>query len=197
MSIAHKAPIYFVRHGETDWNVAGRLQGQIDIPINAIGQSQAARNGRRLGELLGDAARFAYVASPLLRTRETMEILRRELGLPPETYATDDRLKEIRFGLWEGKSWDELKRTERPLVRARKADPFNYVVPGGESYAILMARVVDWLKDVTAPAVVVSHGGVMRCLRGHVLGLAESEIPSLDVPQDRVMAIIDGKISLE
>ena len=69
--------LYFVRHGETDWNAAKRYQGRRDIPLNATGRAQARRNGRVLADLLGSrAAALDHVASPLRRARETMEILR-------------------------------------------------------------------------------------------------------------------------
>ena len=85
--------IYFVRHGETDWNAAQRYQGQRDIPLNARGRGQARRNGLVLAELLGnDAASFDYIASPLARACETMEIMRRELSLPIADYRKDARL---------------------------------------------------------------------------------------------------------
>src|SRR5437868_5015230 len=84
--------LYYVRHGETDWNRDQRYQGQRDIPLNATGRSQAVRNGRALAETLGkDAAVIDYVASPLLRARETMELMRAELGLPPRGYRSDRR----------------------------------------------------------------------------------------------------------
>ena len=88
-----------------------------------------------------------------------------------------------------------MKRDQRAAVRARRADPFNYVVPGGESYAMVTKRVLDWLGDVERDTVVVAHGGIMRCLRGHVLAVDQRDIPKLDVPQDRVMVIAGGKIS--
>src|SRR3990172_9980252 len=107
--------LYFVRHGETDWNLAKRYQGQRDIPLNATGRAQAARNGRVLAQTLGaDATTFDYVASPLARARETMEIVRRELALAPEEYRTDERLKEIHYGHWEGLLWDDLPRLDPP-----------------------------------------------------------------------------------
>ena len=101
--------LYFVRHGETDWNRAQRYQGQKDIPLNALGRSQAVGNGRTLvGTLGAAAAAIDYVASPLLRARETMELMRAELGLPALGYRTDDRLREIHYGYWEGELWHEL-----------------------------------------------------------------------------------------
>lgn len=187
--------IYFIRHGETEWNRLGRLQGQMDIPINPAGRGQAKRNGGVLAEVLDAADGIDFVASPLTRTRQTMEILRAVIGLDERGYRTDDRLVEIRFGVWEGLSWVDLKRDQRAAVRARRADPFNYVVPGGESYAMVTKRVLDWLGDVERDTVVVAHGGIMRCLRGHVLAVDQRDIPKLDVPQDRVMVIAGGKIS--
>ncbi len=95
--------IYVIRHGQTDWNAESRLQGQKDIPLNDTGRQQATGNGLALGAILGaDAAQFDFVASPLGRTRETMERLRRAMGLDPTAYRTDDRLKEVSFGDWEG-----------------------------------------------------------------------------------------------
>src|SRR5262245_40847559 len=105
--------IYFVRPGETDWNRVGRYQGHRDIPPNATGRAQAARNGRMLAEVLGDGtASLDYVASPLSRARETMEILRNELAMPALDYRTDDRLREIDYGHWEGRLWHELQHTD-------------------------------------------------------------------------------------
>src|SRR5438270_5545218 len=94
--------LIFIRHGETDWNVEGRLQGQRDIPLNDNGRAQARRNGTAIKTAMPEAAGFDFLASPLSRSRETMEIVRAAMGLPPRHYATDDRLKELTFGDWEG-----------------------------------------------------------------------------------------------
>ncbi|MEO1066982.1 MAG: histidine phosphatase family protein, partial [Pseudomonadota bacterium] len=85
--------IYFIRHGQTDWNAEARFQGQQDIPLNDLGRDQARRNGTTLRDLI-DPADFDFVASPLSRTRDTMEIVRRAMGLDPMTYAMDERLRE-------------------------------------------------------------------------------------------------------
>ena len=101
--------LFFARHGETDWNLAQRYQGQQDIPLNATGRAQAARNGEALARTLagvGDA--LDRVASPLLRARQTMEIVLRELALAPCAYRTDARLAEINYGHWEGQLWTQL-----------------------------------------------------------------------------------------
>lgn len=186
--------IYFIRHGETDWNKIGRLQGQTEIPINARGREQALRNGRLLAELAEEIEGCAFVASPLLRTCETMEIVLGALGRPADAFTTDERLKEINFGRWEGSSWKELKAADRIAYDARYKDPWNVAAPGGESYAELSARTSDWLQSLSRPTVVVSHGGISRCLRGLVLALPPTEVPHLPVPQDRIMLVDDGAV---
>ena len=185
--------LYFIRHGETDWNRAQRYQGRQDVPLNATGRSQASRNGRLLVEMLGHGSGAPdYVASPLLRARETMEIVRRELGLAPDAYRTDDRLAEIRYGHWEGQLWGELPRTDPDGYAAREADPWGWQPVGGESYRMLSDRVALWLAEVRRDAVVVSHGGVSRVLRGLVLQLGGNEIARLEVPQDKVLLVTAG-----
>ena len=187
--------LYFVRHGETDWNRAGRYQGQRDIPLNATGRAQAARNGQMLAELLGGAAAMLdFVASPLSRARETMEIIRQELTLPPLDYRRDDRLREIHYGEWEGRLWHELPQIDPEGYAARRADPWDWQPAGGESYRMLSDRVAHWLAEVTNDAVVVAHGGVSKVLRGLVLQLGAAEIASLDVPQDKVLQVTAGNV---
>src|SRR5262245_22987963 len=187
--------LYFVRHGETDWNRAGRFQGQRDIPLNARGCAQAARNGQVLAEILGaGTAALDYVASPLLRARETMEIIRQELALPRPGYRTDERLREIHYGHWEGRLWEELPHADPEGYAARLIDPWGWQPAGGESYRMLSERVAHWLAEITNDAVVVSHGGVSKVLRGLVLQLGVAEIASLDVPQDKVLQVTAGNV---
>jgi probable phosphoglycerate mutase len=188
--------LYFVRHGETDWNRDQRYQGQKDIPLNATGRTQAARNGRTLAEALGkEAATIDYVSSPLVRARETMELIRVELGLPPRGYRTDDRLREIHYGRWEGELWNELPAKDPQGFAAREADRWGWRPTGGESYRDLSERVADWLGGVERNAVIAAHGGVMRVLRGLCLGLQPAEIFLLDVPQDKVLVVEAGRTS--
>lgn len=181
--------IYFIRHGETDWNAQSRYQGQADIPINEKGRAQAKRNGERLRRLLPRIAEVDYIASPLGRARETMQIVRTELGLDPSDFHLEDRLKEVHYGDWQGTLLSDLSDIDAEGLKARADDPFRWRPPGGESYQDLMARTVPWLLEMERDAVVVSHGGVSRVLRGHLLKLEPSEVPLLDVPQDRVLIL--------
>ncbi len=184
--------IYFIRHGLTDWNVERRLQGQQDIPINSVGREQARANGRALAKLLDDPKRFRYIASPLGRTRETMNLVRLELGLPCHEYETDDRLKEIAFGLWETHTFKELELTQKTLVDQRRADKWNFQPPQGESYARLYERVKSWLPYVREDSVVVCHGGILRILDHHFNGVPPAKAACLNIPQDRIFKINGG-----
>lgn len=187
--------LYFVRHGETDWNRARRYQGQRDIPLNATGRVQAQRNGQVLAEILGaETAALDYVASPLSRARETMEIIRQEMALPRLGYRTDERLLEIHYGHWQGRLWEELSHADPEGYAARLADPWGWQPAGGESYCMLSERVGRWLAEMTNDAVVVSHGGVSKVLRGLILQLGVAEIASLDVPQDKVLQVTAGNV---
>lgn len=184
--------LYFVRHGETDWNAARRLQGQTDICLNATGRSQAARNGQVLRTLIEDPSAVSFISSPLARTRETMEIVRDTMGLDRTSFSFEDRLKEIHFGHWEGLTWSELPDRDPVGYQERAADAFNWRPRGGESYFDLTQRAASWLADLQKSAVVVSHGGVSRVLRGYLLGLDPKEIADLSVPQDKVLVLRKG-----
>ena len=181
--------IYLIRHGETDWNAQSRYQGQADVPMNEIGRGQARRNGEALRALLPAVAHCNYVASPLLRARETMEIVRGIRGLEPCAYTLDERLKEIHYGHWQGILAKDLPAIDAPGIEARARDTFRWRPQGGESYEDLMVRAVDWLKDLTGDTVVSAHGGVSRVLRGHLYGLDTAIVPELPVLQDRILVL--------
>ena len=127
-----------------------------------------------------------------MRARETMEIVRREIGLQPEGYRTDDRLREVHYGHWEGQLWNELPVTDPQGFASREADKWGWQPRGGESYRNLSDRVAGWLDEVARDTVIAAHGGVMRVLRGHALGLSPAEIFRLDVPQEKVL-VVDGR----
>ncbi|AXV14611.1 histidine phosphatase family protein [Neorhizobium sp. SOG26] len=183
--------IYVIRHGQTDWNAEGRLQGQKDIPLNALGRSQAARNGERLRDLVGDAAGYSFVASPLSRTRATMELLRQAMGLDPLAYETDRRLVEVSFGDWEGHTLPEIEAIAPDRLAARIEDKWSFIPPGeaAESYEILCWRIGAWLESVNQPTVCVCHGGVIRALYRLVGQMSEDEAAVAPTPQDRILRL--------
>jgi len=189
--------VYFVRHGQTDWNAENRLQGQAETDINATGRLQATRNGETLKALIPDPADFDFVASPLRRTRDTMERIRTAMGLDPRGYRTDPRLMELHFGDWQGFTYAELEIRE-PGSRARRSlDKWHFRPPGAsaESYEMLKERVVTWLAQVTSPTVCVTHGGIFRVLFRLVEGVTEKKAAVLSVPQDRVLKLDKGSLA--
>lgn len=184
--------LYFIRHGETDWNRDARYQGQRDIPLNATGRLQARRNGQALRALGTNLQRADFVCSPLSRAIETMEILLAALGLAAGQFRTDAQLLELAYGHWEGHLASDLANTDPDGVAAKARDPFRWRPRDGESYEDLQVRVARWLDSLDGDVVAVSHGGVSRVARGAVLGLPSNDVPFLDVPQDRVLVLTAG-----
>ena len=189
--------MYMIRHGQTDWNAEARLQGQKDIPLNALGREQARDNGLALGRLLGDTVSdYDFVSSPLGRARETMELARSAMGLSPDHYRIDERLVEISFGDWEGSTLRELKRTTPERVAARRASKWDFIPPGddAESYEILSWRIGSWMASVEKPTVCVCHGGVIRTVFRLIGDMSREEAAEIGIPQDRILRIDrDGK----
>ncbi|MCX7305177.1 MAG: histidine phosphatase family protein [Hyphomicrobiales bacterium] len=187
---------YFVRHGQTGWNAELRLQGQADTDMSELGRGQAVRNGRRLAELIDGPEEFDFVASPLKRTRETMELIRREMGLPASGYRTDVRLVEVHFGDWQGSTYAELEERQPGSTAARLSDKWGFVGPGegGESYQMLLDRVKPWYDALQNPTVCVTHGGVLRVLFRLVERMPEAEAAEMDILQERVLRLQDSRL---
>ena len=188
--------IYFVRHGQTDWNAEGRLQGQTDIPLNSVGREQAARNGKLLSDILGQADGVGFVASPLSRTRETMQIARSQMHLDPFAYETDSRLLEVNFGEWEQHTFSELEKLDPGCFERREKDKWNFVPPGdnAESYETVAARVGECLSELTRDTVCVAHGGILRSVFRLTDSLPPSECAALLIPQDKILRFENGRL---
>lgn len=188
--------VYFVRHGETDWNAESRLQGQADTDLNDRGRLQASRNGSRLSELISDPVAFDYVASPMLRTRETMARLREQLGLPAGGYRTDTRLVEVNFGDWQGFTFAELESADPGCFERREADKWRFVPPGegAESYEKLADRIRPWFERIGRDTICVTHGGVIRTIFRMTGTLTMAECAALTIPQDRVLRLERGRL---
>jgi broad specificity phosphatase PhoE len=189
--------LIFVRHGETAYNAENRLQGQLDIPLNARGREQARAVGRTLSARIRSEidrleAAAAFIASPLERARETMEIARDAIGLPPQAYRLDAALKELTFGAWEGLTWSEIEARDVYAVRERRKDKWRFTPPGGESYATLAARVGPWLDGLTGDAFIVSHGGVARALMALIAGVPPAKAADAPIMQGRALCFENG-----
>ena len=191
--------LYYIRHGETDWNLEGRLQGWHDPDLNAVGRRQAAVCAdilRGLIEQQGHSpADYGYVASPLQRARQTVEILRAALGLEPGDYRVDPRLREIGFGEWEGLTFRDVRLRAPRALAERERNKWSFVPPGGESYAQVASRMRDWYDALDGNTVVIAHGGTARALIG-VLGIRPpAEAPSVDIGQGVVYRFANGSMT--
>lgn len=120
-----------------------------------------------------------------------MDLVRAALGAGLPGVAFDDRLKELSFGAWQGRTWEDLKRREAAAVASRRRDTWGFVPPDGESYAMLLDRLSPWLSDLAEDAVVVAHGGVARVLMHRVAGVATGRATVEEVHQGRVL-VFDG-----
>ncbi len=162
--------IIFIRHGETDWNVTLQYQGQAQIPLNERGRQQARLAGERLRRLKASA----LYSSDIVRAWETAQIVGPLIGLEPQPMP---ELREIDVGQWEGLTPEELYRRFPDHMREYERDPARTVRKGGESYAQLQERALMALQQIaeTYPSdetvLTVSHGGTIRAILCHVIGL--------------------------
>jgi broad specificity phosphatase PhoE len=164
-----RPPIYFVRHGETDWNVQGLIQGWTDTPLNPKGHVQARAVAQALTACPGLTSDFDFVVSPLQRARQTMGYISQALSLETERIAVEPAVKELGFGVWEGKPFWELKAS--PAYPANPDDRYGWRPDQGESYEDGHARLNQWLDRLDRPTVVVAHGAIGRCLIAEIAGL--------------------------
>jgi probable phosphoglycerate mutase len=192
--------IYHIRHGETDWNAEGRLQGWQDLAMNATGLVQASAAGKLLRDLFARAGRaaddFDYVSSPLMRATTTMRLVRTELGLPVEGFACDDRLREISYGDWEGLTMPQMQARDPTRFAERSRDKWDTAPPSGESYAALMRRVAAWYAALTRDTVVAAHGGTTRVLMVITGVAAPADAADCRIEQGAVYVFADGKLRI-
>ena len=191
--------LYYVRHGLTDWNAAGRLQGRHDVPLNAEGRVQAVRCADILADLFAREGRgpqaYDYVSSPLIRARETMDVVRATLGLDPSGYRLDARLAEISFGDWEGLTYQDVLALDPDIVAKREGNKWDFLPPGGESYQQLAERVGAWYATIEHDTVVTAHGGTARALAA-LTGVAQREDAAhVSIEQGVVYVFADDRLT--
>jgi broad specificity phosphatase PhoE len=174
-------PIYFIRHGETDWNKQGLIQGSIDTDLNDHGRAQAQAVAQALLQKREELFGFQFVVSPQRRAQQTMGFISSALGIVSSAVLTEPRVRELGFGIWENRPFWELK--DSPIFPADAERRYKWRPEGGESYKDGVARVDDWLSGIQLPTLVVAHGAVGRCIMGRVVGLSPEKIVSLRTPQ--------------
>ncbi len=188
--------IYLLRHGETVANREGRLQGRSDAPLTLNGVAQVRAIGALLREQVAEPSGFSVVSSPLGRARRSAAIVCQALGLDPRTVTCDPRLAEISFGAWDRLTVPEVEAAAPGAWARREADRWTFAAPGGESYALLAARVGEWQKTqpVEARLIVVCHGAVSRVMRGLYAGLPPAECVKLTQNQTNLYRLSGGRI---
>jgi broad specificity phosphatase PhoE len=171
--------LLIIRHGQTEWNRAGLMQGHLDSPLTTLGQRQA-RDVATLLETVGlDPDHQAWV-SPLGRAQATAKLA---LAGHFEDWKTDARLAEICVGPAQGMAYEDMVAEFSHLAKIKGRFGWQFDVPGGETYAEFSGRIAEWLMALDAPAVVVTHGvtsAVMRAL-------------ALDVPRDNLDDLPGGQ----
>ena len=175
--------LYILRHGQTEWNAEGRMQGALNSPLTPQGEVEAAKQGAILQSL--DLTGFQFICSPQGRAVQTAGIA---LARCADFIVTDPRLAEISVGEWAGLLRDDLPMEDVP-------DPYmaQYeAAPGGEGLAGVEARAAAFLADLKGPAVLVTHGVTSRILRALVVGEAALRPASIHGGQGVVYHLKDG-----
>ncbi|MCE8006735.1 histidine phosphatase family protein [Aestuariivita sp.] len=180
-------PIWFLRHGQTEWNAVRRIQGQMESCLSDQGRWHAGEQARVMASLLETEP--DCLVSPLARARETAEIA---LGTYP--IQVDPRLMEIHAGDWQGLYYDDVLARWPDLVNDQMTalELFAHA-PGGEGMSAFRARVEEVLSGLTRPTVLVAHGLWGQVARAKLRGLSEAEMQRLDNLQGVVYALENGQ----
>jgi broad specificity phosphatase PhoE len=178
--------LYFVRHGQTEWNSIRRMQGQSNSDLTELGRQQAQTNG----QFLADVSIDYLVASPLDRTRQTAAIINRYLQLDIKY---DVRIMEWDCGDWSGELWDQLDKKWPDEFNAWRSDPFNFRGPKCENYPDMIDRVTPFLQELLARPetniAIVSHGVIGRVMVGCLLDMNADEMLSFSQNNDAIMQL--------
>lgn len=175
--------LFVLRHGETVWNREGRLQGRMDSPLTDKGIAQA-RTQRVLLNTLQNVPSDIFV-SPLGRTLHTAQLV---FG-SEVAFTVDDRLQEISFGLWEGRTKEDIRKQYHGMAND---DALSFGSPDGETFEMISQRVMSFLSDLKCPAVVISHGATSSVLRGLCTGLDRAGMLALSREQGCIFHLLNG-----
>ena len=191
--------IYLIRHGQTEWNLAQRMQGRKDSPLTQLGEKQAKAIGIMLKSKI-DHTNIIIFSSPLLRAQKTTKIICLETNLNFDSVILDENLMELSFGNWEGLTHEEIERYYPGELTKRNLDKWNYTIEEGESYLVLAARIKKLLQEyqrIEKDIIIVTHDLVSKIMRGIFLNLNPEEILLLDKhPQNRIFLLEKNQIFL-
>ena len=191
--------LYLVRHGQSEWNRIGRIQGRSESPLTELGREQAVAIGHMLRTALPDPD-IDIVASPLARAFETATIIAGELGRTASDVRTDERITDFDVGVLAGyPGWHAVATDHPELARLRLEDPIHFHPPGGESGADVLARARDFLDERKATGrdtLVVGHGVINKFIRAAARGVTGGGIIALGEDQE-VVYRLEGAVETE
>ena len=190
--------LFIVRHGETVFNAAARMQGDVPhTPLTRAGFAQADAMGALLRATLGPKPKLDLWASPAGRALQTLAVIAEHLELDWHRARIDERLREIDIGAWSGRYYHDVT-AEAGVILDPATGLFSFRPPGGESYDQVAARLQSWLddtKDECSDRLVVMHGMSSRVLRGLLVGGEQCEgcsTPVADsIRQGALVQIVD------
>jgi probable phosphoglycerate mutase len=182
------AKLLLIRHGQTDWNRRGLVQGQSDVPLDDVGREQARRLGLRLAEL----ELSALHASDLSRAAETAALVGQAVGLEP---ALSPAWRELNLGAAEGRSRAEALGRHADMASAAALSE-GPLAEGAETWSQVEARVLGALRELFdacagEQVALVGHGGSLKVLLAHLLGLERSKVPRLSVGGNAGLTIVE------
>ena len=184
-------PVLLVRHGLTDWNEGGRIQGRTDLGLSSRGRAEVAS-----WRLPATWATGRLLSSPLRRARETAALLSERAPV------VDGRLIEMDWGAWQGRRLADLRAEAPAAMAANEARGLDFRPPGGESPREVCARLHPLLIELGAdprPVVAVCHKGVIRAALTLATGWDMRSRPPLRLARDRGCVVLcqgDGRIEL-
>ena len=178
--------VYVLRHGQTEWNLAGRMQGRMDSPLTALGEAQADAHGALLKSLGGVDELWVSSAN---RTRATAALVNKHLTAPMRF---SDHLLERDCGTWSGKTLDEVAANESDNWSERKSDPYHHRPGGGENLPDLVRRFRQLLDEFepVENLVIVAHGVVSKAILQHFLGLDEAQTIAVKHPNSLLYRLV-------
>lgn len=186
--------VYVLRHGQTEWNLAGRMQGRLDSPLTPLGEAQADAHGALLKQLGGVDALWVSSAG---RTRATAALVNKHLAVP---IRFSDYLLERDCGTWSGKTIDEVATSDPQGWSARKSDLYHHRPGGGENISEIVVRFRHLLNEFEAVdnLAIVAHGVVSKAILQHFLSLDDADTVAVKHPNSLLyrMVFSDGEVEV-
>lgn len=191
-----KQIIYLFRHGETELNLKGRYQGELDSALTPDGIEQVTNNAKLLKMLIENPAEWEFISSPLGRAMQSTKIICDVIGYDNSKVTMDDRLKEVTVGKWAGLTIKEIEASWPELLKNTDSYNWYFNSPNGESYESVIERVSQWLQSIRnkEKVIVMSHGLTGRIIRGVYQNLAKDQALVLEVSQNTFFKLTDKQI---